>query len=303
MTSTLLAATDLSPLSLLAVESAARLAPRLGAGRLVVEHVVATTGAIALVPYAVPDAYLGRAFEESLQAAKAQLDALEVAADGLEVVREARLGLSARELIQAARDHAARMVVVASHGHGAMGRALLGSVAQDLARGAPCPVLVVGEGRAVERPFESALAAIDLSPVSRRVLEAALELLGGRGRLHVLSLFEHPMMVQDEGALLPRRFADEDLARATAAHRARVEALLASVPHPGVEVKLEVMSKAPPPQVVLEVAELLAPDVIVCGTSGHGAWHRMILGATATRVLAEARCPVLVVPHDPALEG
>jgi nucleotide-binding universal stress UspA family protein len=256
---------------------------------------------MALVPYALPDVHLGRALEDSLEDARARLEALEVDAGGVPVIREARLGLSARELVQAAREHGATLMVISSHGHGPVKRALLGSVAQDVIRGAPCPVLVVGEGRPGDRSFEHVLAAVDLSPVSRRVLTRAVAMLGGRGRLRVLSLFEHPLMVQDTGALLPRYFSAEDLARLGDAHRARVEALVAEVPHPGVEVQVEVMSKAPPPQVILEAAELLAPDLLVCGTSGHGAWHRMILGATATRVIAEARCPVLVVPHGPDL--
>jgi nucleotide-binding universal stress UspA family protein len=35
------------------------------------------------------------------------------------------------------------MIVVGSHGRGALGRALIGSVSDQVVRRAPCPVLVV----------------------------------------------------------------------------------------------------------------------------------------------------------------
>jgi nucleotide-binding universal stress UspA family protein len=295
-TGTILVGTDLSPLSQRAVEAAVRLAPRLGCERVVLEHVVNTSSAFALMPYSLPDNQLGRMLEEGLEEARQQLDALEVDVEGVRVEREARLGLAARSLAEAAAQHGAGLIVIASHGYTAMRRTFLGSVAGDLVRIAHVPVLVVGEARPLPRAPVSVLAAVDLSPVSTSVLEHAVALLGGQGRLTVLSLFEHPLLLQERGALLPRYVSHQDVERLGAEHRAQVEALVARVPHPGVEVRVEVMSKAPPPLVVLETAAILQPELIVCGTSGHNALHRMILGSTATRVLAEAPCPVLVVP-------
>src|SRR5258708_37094341 len=82
-----------------------------------------------------------------------------------------------------------------------------------------------------------------------------------------------------------------------AAYRARVDAVVETVKRPGLEIRAEVMRKAPAHNAILEVAELLPADLIVVGTSGHNAWHRFFLGATATRVAATARCPVMIVPH------
>jgi nucleotide-binding universal stress UspA family protein len=46
-------------------------------------------------------------------------------------------------ILQAARDWSADLVVLGSHGREGLERALFGSIAEEVARQAPCPVLVV----------------------------------------------------------------------------------------------------------------------------------------------------------------
>lgn len=297
---TVMAAIDFSPLSLKALEAARVQAVRLGARRLHLEHVVTAASGFSL-PFALPEVQVAQVFEKGVMQAQQRLERLEVEAPGLEVTRQARLGLPPRELAEAARELDIDLVVMASHGYGPVRRAILGSVASNLIRTAPCPVLVVGENRPGDRPIRSVLAAVDLSLVSQSVLEQAVAILGGEGSLNVLSLYEHPLVMQDTGDILPH-FADrEDVGRLGEEHRRQVQALVERIPHEGVRVHVEVMSKAPPALVILESAAVLQPDLVVVGASGHGAFHRMIVGSTATRVLAEAQCPVLVVPPPPEL--
>jgi nucleotide-binding universal stress UspA family protein len=52
-------------------------------------------------------------------------------------------GPTVETVLDEARKHGARMIVVGSHGRGTIGRALLGSVSEGLARAAHCPVLIV----------------------------------------------------------------------------------------------------------------------------------------------------------------
>jgi universal stress protein A len=53
------------------------------------------------------------------------------------------VGKTATEIVKAAKDWPADLIVIASHGRGGVGRLLLGSVAEAVMRHAPCPVLVV----------------------------------------------------------------------------------------------------------------------------------------------------------------
>jgi nucleotide-binding universal stress UspA family protein len=56
-------------------------------------------------------------------------------------------GDPAESIVEAARSEGADVIVVGSHGRGAIGRALIGSVSDQVVRHAPCPVLVVRSTR------------------------------------------------------------------------------------------------------------------------------------------------------------
>jgi nucleotide-binding universal stress UspA family protein len=53
------------------------------------------------------------------------------------------VGSAASEIVKAARNWPADLIVIGSHGRGGLKRVLLGSVAEAVMRNAPCPVLVV----------------------------------------------------------------------------------------------------------------------------------------------------------------
>lgn len=56
------------------------------------------------------------------------------------------VGSPAAEIVKAAREWAADLIVIGSHGRAGVKRVLLGSVAEAVMRHAPCPVLVVRAG-------------------------------------------------------------------------------------------------------------------------------------------------------------
>ena len=60
-----------------------------------------------------------------------------------ETVRFVPVGDPVASIIEAARGWSADLVVIGSHGRGGVDRAILGSVAEGVARRAPCPVLIV----------------------------------------------------------------------------------------------------------------------------------------------------------------
>lgn len=62
---------------------------------------------------------------------------------GCKVHTELRIGPPAREILDAAKEHEAELVVIANHGHGNLHRLLIGSVADRVIRMAPCPVVTV----------------------------------------------------------------------------------------------------------------------------------------------------------------
>lgn len=61
---------------------------------------------------------------------------------------EVLFGRPAPVIIEAASRHGADLIVMGTHGHGAVMHLLMGNVAERVVRGAPCPVLTVREPRA-----------------------------------------------------------------------------------------------------------------------------------------------------------
>ena len=63
---------------------------------------------------------------------------------GIEAEVRIAHGDPATEIVAAAGEGAYDLLVVGSRGLGPVGRLILGSVSEELARGAPCPVLIAG---------------------------------------------------------------------------------------------------------------------------------------------------------------
>jgi CPA2 family monovalent cation:H+ antiporter-2 len=291
---TIVVGTDFSPLADVAIDTALRVGARVGAKQVHLVHILDTAIMQAPYPFAYTGADVARIDEQRRSIALEKLDA--VKSTDLEVTREVRPGIPSRDLAQVAAELHADLILVASHGYGTLRRVILGSVASALIRVAHCPVLVVGARRHAT-DFSNILAAIDLSPVSRKVLSYAAGLAAPGGRVKALSLYDTPIVSADEG-VLPRYFSPEEVERMRRERQSAMQRLIKEVKTDGVTIDAEAMSKAPAANVILETAEIISADLIAVGTSGHNAWHRMIIGSTASKVLAEAKVPVLVVPHD-----
>lgn len=64
-------------------------------------------------------------------------------------------GVPHRTIVEYAREHAADLIVLGSHGHGPVVHFLLGSVAERVVRQAVCPVLIVPHARLRDAPAPS----------------------------------------------------------------------------------------------------------------------------------------------------
>jgi nucleotide-binding universal stress UspA family protein len=72
-----------------------------------------------------------------------QLEKLESAFPGVEVERYLVDGSAASEIVRFAGLHRCDLIVLGTHGRTGIGRMLLGSIAEEAVRKAPCPVLTV----------------------------------------------------------------------------------------------------------------------------------------------------------------
>jgi nucleotide-binding universal stress UspA family protein len=140
----ILVATDFGEASDAALGYGRELARAFGA-RLTVLHVAdnVLAGTIGIEGYvgAYPD--FQRSLEES---ARSQLDTLVTDEDRREFKAEGVLRTSsspAMTIVSYARDTKVDLIVMGTHGRGAMAHLLMGSVAERVVRMSPCPVLTV----------------------------------------------------------------------------------------------------------------------------------------------------------------
>lgn len=292
---TILVGIDFSALGDVALEAAVELARRSGTTRIHLAHVMQASPSWALPLHEG----LALAWQSAFSVVEKELGEVVVPATTATVTRKALLGGAAYELVREAKEIGADLIVVATHKRGTLKRLVLGSVAGALIRSAPCPVLVVGEDRPVRPKTERVLAAVDLSPVSEAVLANAIELARpDRALVHAVSLYEVPALTRD-GDVFARFLTPKEIEELPELHKKKVLELVSHVRSPEVEIVVDVMSKAPSWQVILDVAAMTSPELIVAGTSGHNALERAYLGSTASKLIAEAHCPVLVVPSRP----
>jgi nucleotide-binding universal stress UspA family protein len=146
----ILAPTDFSEHAVAALRYAAGLAARLGA-TLHLLHVlpdvvpmapdlVAGAPDLVIAPAVIPDDF--RAIEaESLDALGRVLDPSW--GDVPSVETAVRRGDPVEEVVAHAAERGIDLIVVATHGRTGLGHALLGSVAEQIIRRSPCPVLTI----------------------------------------------------------------------------------------------------------------------------------------------------------------
>lgn len=134
-----LVAVDSDPVAVKAAEVGVELATALAAELALIS--VADRGlADAAVPEMPRDELLTDAREHARQVIA---DLAPKLAPGTTTLTFMPEGEPAEQIVKTAEAWQADLVVIGSHGRGALGRMLLGSVAEAVMRRAPCPVLVV----------------------------------------------------------------------------------------------------------------------------------------------------------------
>jgi nucleotide-binding universal stress UspA family protein len=223
----------------------------------------------------------------------------EMAGEGLQVECCTLQGTSApRALHEAAEARDAGMLVVGSTGRGAVGRVLPGSTAERLMHGAPCPIAVVPHGWEPGGGLQTIGVAYVDTEEGREALRGAHALARRAGAtLRVLSVARDRFrMFGETEANVPAR-RGKDLAEVEGEHRLGVErAARAATDALDGDVRVEIDGFVEDPaEVLVRVSEHL--DLLVCGSRAYGPLRAVLLGGVSRRVVAEARCPVIVQPR------
>jgi nucleotide-binding universal stress UspA family protein len=181
------------------------------------------------------------------------------------------------------------LIVVGSPHRGAVGRVVLGSVAENLLHGAPCAVAVAPRGYAGaghEAGLRVIAVAYDGSDPSKVALHRAQELALATGAtLRILTVVGPLESVPGFGGYVPVNPPQPDKV---------LEGALKAV---GPEVQAEGKRLDGPPAATLAAACEDDVDLLVAGSRSYGPALRALLGSVSTQLIHEAPCPVLVAPR------
>lgn len=209
---------------------------------------------------------------------------------GLEVANRAFGGGTPAGVINdLAEKEKADTIVVGSPHRGAVGRVVIGSVADGLLHGAPCEVTVAPRGYADEEhgPFRTIAVAYDDTPEAKAALKRAEEIALACRATIVLYTVSAPVAVVPGAAGYTPAIPPEAGSIVTRAVKGVDERLAATG---------RALSGVPGPAIV-EACEEVGADLLVAGSRGYGPVLRVLLGSVSTQLAHKARCPVLVVPR------
>lgn len=245
--------------------------------------------------YPVNQQYLA----DLLKTASVQLADLKGRAErrGLAVTTRVATGIPSEEAITVAGAEDSDLLVVGTRGKTGLAHVLLGSTAERIIRGAPCPVLTVrteqsdiDDKGARSEPVTLAriLVPVDFSDCSLDALEyAAVVAQQAKASLTLLHVLE-PVSYGLDFTLGHSRTRHSEVETWTK----RLEELASSLKVTQVPVKFQLRGGLPADS-ILDSAQTMPCDLIVMGTHGRRGISHALAGSVAEAVLRKAHCPVL----------
>lgn len=226
---------------------------------------------------------------EELQASKSALTA-----PGRTIETALVTGRPADVIVGEAKRLQADLIVLGSHGRGAVASALLGSVANEVVDHSPCPVLVSRTEK-----IDRVVLAHDGTDGARQAEAVLLTWPFLRDKpVHVVSAWSiapgYTAMDPMGGAFISGELYTQLIDEVSGQSKRVLSDVMQRLKAEGVRVTGEVREAPAADAIVVAAARA---ELIVMGTRGHTTLERFLLGSVARRVLHRATCSVLVVPQ------
>jgi nucleotide-binding universal stress UspA family protein len=210
------------------------------------------------------------------------------------------IGHAAEEIARRADDDAVDLIVMGSHGHGALMQLVLGSVTNGVLAHTKKPVLLVRNRAAPKADSLRVGIAVDGSKYGRAAVKYVLkhrDLFGATPAftlIHVVPDFAGAVMPDMAGLALPA-YSDEQIkSMQRTAFDTAVAPLRKLFERDGVKFD-EVCLSGAAAEEIAAFAKKRKLDVLVLGSHGHGAFKSAVLGSVVTRVAHISATPLLLV--------
>jgi nucleotide-binding universal stress UspA family protein len=247
----------------------------------------------------------GRVDPERLSAAASSIEAefkqsAAMLGAGAKVSLLTASGDPATVIVEQAAAIGATAIVIATHGRGAIGRWLHGSISDRVARTSPIPVVILrgDEGGTTPHELTRILLPYDGSETARAVIPAAGDIALAQGlQVHILTAVDVTSIapVSVPGAVMPVSgdIYEEVYDQLVAEARTEAATAAALFHDRGITATTEV--RVGPPAVAVE--DVLQPgDLIALSSHGRSGVQRWLLGSVAEQLIRAAPAPVMLVP-------
>lgn len=211
---------------------------------------------------------------------------------------------AAPAILRYADEHNIDLVVLGTHGRRGVRRLALGSVAEEVVRRAPCPVLTVGKRRQEEGEASAsgngavsvrrALVPIDFSTHSREALRhaKALAALYDEAALDLFHVVEERLHPAFYGPAMRSIYDADPKIEEKAVEK--LKEFYRTTDGPGGEASFSA-GPGRAPRAIAERAQQEKANLIVMATHGRTGLERFSLGSVAEKVVRLAPCPVFTV--------
>ena len=210
-----------------------------------------------------------------------------------------RTGHPADEILAAADEIGADLIVVGSHGLTGVRKFLLGSVSDHVLGAASCSVLIVKSGvsdsdaRTVGggQPWRI-LLAYDDSSAARKAAELCASLpLSGKAEIRAVSVLPMIRMFRQD----IRQQMNWIWQQKKEASRTALDGVVERLRQSGADVSGELIESADVAQAILVAAAGFDSELVVIGHKGKRATQKFLLGSSTSRIAHHATCSVLAV--------
>jgi nucleotide-binding universal stress UspA family protein len=212
--------------------------------------------------------------------------------DALPVVQKQVSGEPAERLLAYVDDRDIDLVVMGTHGRRGVRRMLLGSVTEEVIRGAECPVLTVRTD-APEAPRTAVrriLVPVDFSEAAEMAVQHAKEIAQTYGaEIHLLHVIEEVMYPSAYGVEMPPLSSEEVVGRL---ERSLGNMAREDIGYEHVQISVTVGYA---PLSILDYVEENEVDLLVIATHGRTGLDRVLVGSTAEALVRRSAVPVLTV--------
>ncbi len=202
---------------------------------------------------------------------------------------------AASAILDYAAENEIDLVAMGTHGRRGLRRLLLGSVAEEVVRLAPCPVLTVPEREdgVSAGHVERIVVPVDFSEHARLALGYAVHLADAYGAhldmLHVVDEVVYPDFyppIMPSGGSITEELRDQSLQR--------MRDLLSGFTDAAQRADVHVRAGRAAPEIT-QFAKKQAADLVVIASHGLTGISHMLLGSVAEQVVRRAHCPVFTV--------